>query len=601
MDVKKELLQELNFTFDMPVRFEKGQDGLKIRFDGKEVYVSCSSDKEYCRALLLIKAKGFSTPYELSEACAFDDFGFMIDCSRNAVLKEETVKKLLRLLALLGYNQLMLYTEDVYEVDGEPYFGYLRGKYSKQELKSLSAYASGLGIELVPCVQTLAHLNAITRWGEYSPTIDCGDILLVDNERTYELIENMFKSLRECYGTEKIHIGMDEAHMLGLGKHLDKFGYEQRIEIFNRHLIKVRDIAKKYGFKPMIWSDMFFRSVSGGQYKPFPRDVMEKIKAFVPSGVDLVCWDYYNVDDSHYKDFIDCHKLLTEDVIFANGLWSWQGFAPHIRYTLDSIRSSTRACMEKGVKRFFSTSWGDDGAECPIFALLPMLAAQAQLAYKDFDLQALADVFLALTGVDYDYFSSIERVNEVGDYPLARQNPSKYMLYNDPMLGVVDCLVVDGDKEKLKGFIKRMEEGRGGEYSYIFDSLKALAEAVYFKYDLGVRLREAYKEGDKAKLQEFRDSILPTLLTKVESFYRLFRARWYKDNKPFGFDVHDIRIGGLKQRISNTILTLDDYLTGKMEAVAELEETILNFHCNVDYDKSITLNKWVINSTCGIL
>ena len=148
LDVKKELCKELNFAFDIPVYFEKGESGLKISFDGTKATVSYSCDKEYCRALLLMKAKGFSAPYEVFENSTFDSLGFMIDCSRGAVLKKETVEKLLRILALLGYNQLMLYTEDTYEVDGEPYFGYLRGRYSQEELKELSAYAEGLGVSL---------------------------------------------------------------------------------------------------------------------------------------------------------------------------------------------------------------------------------------------------------------------------------------------------------------------------------------------------------------------------------------------------------------------------------------------------------------------
>ena len=601
MDIKTELLKELNFSPKYNIEFIKTDSEFSIECDSATIKVYYSNLTEYCRSLLIIKSKGISKPYIFKEKCAFDDFGFMIDCSRNAVLKVETVKQLIRNMALMGYNQLMLYTEDTYEVDDEPYFGYLRGRYSQEELNDMCEYAEQFGIELVPCIQTLAHLNAITRWGEYSPTIDLGDILLVDNERTYTLIENMFKSLRKCYKTSKIHLGMDEAHLLGMGKFFDKHGLERRIDIFNRHLIKVISIAEKYGFKPMIWSDMFFRSMSGGQYKPFDKQTMLEIKKSVPDGVDLVCWDYYNTDVKYYEEFIDSHKILTNDVIFANGLWSWQGFSPFITYTIESIKCSTKACINKGVKRFFSTSWGDDGAECAIFSLLPMLLAQAQLAYGDSELISLEETFYALTDVPYSYFKAIEDVNKIGNYEFRRQNPSKYMLYNDVLLGVVDCLVVEGDKEKLKSFLKLMSNGNGGKYEYLFKPIKLLAEVVYFKYDLGVKLRKAYKDNDERLLKIMRDEKLPELVYKIEMFYLAFRDRWYADNKPFGFDVQDIRLGGLIQRVKNAILTLDEYLDGKINSIPELEEEIINFHCNVDYDKSITLNKWSINSTNSVI
>ena len=64
-------------------------------------------------------------------------FGVMLDMSRNAVMRPEEVKKIMTILHGFGYNMLQLYTEDTYEVDGEPYFGYLRGRYSKEELTGL--------------------------------------------------------------------------------------------------------------------------------------------------------------------------------------------------------------------------------------------------------------------------------------------------------------------------------------------------------------------------------------------------------------------------------------------------------------------------------
>ena len=45
--------------------------------------------------------------------------------------------------------------------------------------------------------------------------------------------------------------------MVGLGKYLEKHGYEKRFDIINKHLHKVCQLADNYGLKPMIWSDMF--------------------------------------------------------------------------------------------------------------------------------------------------------------------------------------------------------------------------------------------------------------------------------------------------------------------------------------------------------
>ena len=66
--------------------------------------------------------------------------GVMLDCSRNAVLKPEKVKEFARIIRKMGYDTLMLYTEDTYEIESQPYFGYLRGKYTKEELKDIDKY-----------------------------------------------------------------------------------------------------------------------------------------------------------------------------------------------------------------------------------------------------------------------------------------------------------------------------------------------------------------------------------------------------------------------------------------------------------------------------
>ena len=86
-------------------------------------------------------------------------FGVMMDCSRNGVMTVKQLKRFIDVIAKMGYNCLELYTEDTYEVDGEPYFGYMRGRYTKAEMKELDAYGESLGIEVIPCMQTLAHIK----------------------------------------------------------------------------------------------------------------------------------------------------------------------------------------------------------------------------------------------------------------------------------------------------------------------------------------------------------------------------------------------------------------------------------------------------------
>lgn len=62
--------------------------------------------------------------------------GVMIACSRDAVMTVGKLKDFITILAKFGYDSVQLYTEDTYEIDGEPYFGYMRGRYTQEEIRT---------------------------------------------------------------------------------------------------------------------------------------------------------------------------------------------------------------------------------------------------------------------------------------------------------------------------------------------------------------------------------------------------------------------------------------------------------------------------------
>ena len=338
--------------------------------------------------------------------------GVMIDMSRNAVMSLDGLKRFLKIIKKMGYNCAMLYTEDTYEVDKEPYFGYMRGKYTKSEMKEIDAFAETLGIQIIPCVQTLAHLNATIRWGQFP--VDCNDILLVDDERTYELIDHMFASLSECFKSRKIHVGMDEAMMLGRGKHLDRFGYEPSYSIMKRHIKKVKEIADKYGYEIMIWSDMYFRSWNDHEYYITEKVTIPKevIDSYDPDIIP-VYWDYYHTDEKIYDAMIYNHKQLSKDVWFAGGAWTWSGTIPQNKHSLKTMIPAINSCKRAGVKNIIFTMWGDFGGECSVFSVLPSLHYLAETIRGNSDEALIKSKFKKITGVDYDEYMNLDSPNEI--------------------------------------------------------------------------------------------------------------------------------------------------------------------------------------------
>lgn len=71
------------------------------------------------------------------------------------------------------------------------------------------------------------------------------------------LIDRMFASIADSFSSRIIHIGMDEAHLLGRGRYADLHGIEDRFSIMAQHLQRVCEIGEKYGFRFLMWSDTY--------------------------------------------------------------------------------------------------------------------------------------------------------------------------------------------------------------------------------------------------------------------------------------------------------------------------------------------------------
>lgn len=519
--------------------------------------------------------------------------GIMLDCSRNAVINFKAFQKMVDILAKLGYTNIRLYTEDTYEVEGESYFGYLRGRFSIKEIQEMDRYAKSKGIELIPCIQTLGHLANVIKYAEYEKIRDIDDILLVDNEKTYCLIDNMFKSISKAYSTKHIHIGMDETMKIGRGVYLDQHGLENKEIILKKHLNKVLAVANKYGFECEIWGDMFCCSAFGGyggNYKK-EKDNSAEVKKCIPSNLKLCYWDYYSLDKKHYENLIDMHKKLTSNISFAGGVWTWNGFCPASRYGLEVSKVALKTCLKKGVDDVFLTMWGDNGGECSYFAALPSIVAVSEFAKGNFSMSSIKRKFKEIIGMSFESFMLLEKPDMIYQNeqptPLC---PSKTIIYTDPLCGIFDKRIIPNIAfDYYSNVMKILKKGcKNEEYGYLFKFERSLCDLLRYRFELGIKTRKAYKENDKNELRRIIEEDYKIILKKFDLFYQDFKQAWYKEKKTFGFEVQDVRIGGAIQRLKHTKEIINDYLNGKLEKIDELEQEILE-PFGTDGDK-ISLN-----------
>ena len=508
----------------------------------------------------------------------FEKNGLMLDLSRNAVAHIDMLKQFIREMAFMGHSWFMLYMEDVYEVEGEPYFGALRGRYSIKDLQEVDRYAQIFGIQLIPCIQTLAHMEQYFMWEavEYKYK-DIDNIFNVGNAEVRTLLTRMIASLRKAFSSDIIHIGMDEAYNLGRGRYLDENGLKEKREIMQDHLTFMKTLCTTYGFKPIVWDDMFFGRYSNNK---------EDVEPVIPNQVGLMYWDYYSCLTNHYRDHLQACRALTKKTMFAGGAWRWMGYIPHHKKTLETTLAAIEACRKERIKEIIVTTWGDDGSEAPLYTCMFGLVLYAYLdCHIKYQEEEFAQYLKLYTGMGLDEWM---RQGEPDLFEGTTGNnyditPSKYLLYQDPLgskfLHYVQTLTTDMDavyKKLEQAFTEDAANTDNPLQRSIAEFYALMMKTLYYKWRLPLDIWEAYKGTDKKALQALIENKIKPLKTVLAETAKARRRVWTEECRGFGSEVLDHRFGAMLMRLEVTQEVLADYIQGKITQIDELEEERLD-------------------------
>jgi len=206
--VRTAVSEVLNTSFDgLEIQIEEGP-GLTVAEQDSRFLIRAESKIALARGffrLMQERAAG-RRPVSVQEEKHFRSCGSFLDFSRNGVMTVEACRRYIANSAALGLDAVVVYTEDTYTVPEYPYMGYLRGRLTPEEYRALDEYANSLGVELIPCIQTLAHMGNFLQWPAHQKMKDQPTILMCDEEETYAFIEAQVRAVRSYVRGKRLHI-----------------------------------------------------------------------------------------------------------------------------------------------------------------------------------------------------------------------------------------------------------------------------------------------------------------------------------------------------------------------------------------------------------
>ena len=372
---------------------------------------------------------------------------------------------------------------------------------------------------------------------------------------------------------------MDEAYGVGLGAHLARYGYEDPHSVIGRHLSRVLGICDKYGLHAMMWSDMYFH-LDGRNYHS-PGLPSEKAKAAVDPRITLMYWDYYQPKEEAYADALYKHAQFPAPTVFAGGIWTWIGPAPDYPTTLQNTVSGLTACAKANIPLALATAWGDNGGECNLTAALLGLQLYGELTFRpDYDEDELARRFRRCCHADAQAFLDLSLLNYMPgmkDNPSDPVNACKFMLYQDPLIQLFEADTAGyAMAEHFGSLVTRYARYalENPDYALLFDFYTALANALALKCVWHEQAGDAVRSRNREQAAALADGI-PATVEALDTLRVVWRRLWESTNKPNGFEIIEVRMGGIAARMATAGEKMRAFALGQVDTIPELEEQAL--------------------------
>lgn len=281
------------------------------------------------------------------------------------------------LLSRFRINAILLEVEDKLAYDGAPGVG-IPGAYTPSQFRELGQLCTALGIEVIPKLQCLGHVDYLLKHERYAHLRE-GDHpfqYCPRNEEGMDLWRAMAMELMDCFGGHGyFHIGADETGNLGecpvCREHSKASSYVHRVQ-------QCIDTVLQAGRQPILWEDIL-RNLHGN----LSEDELDSTWTLGRDAV-LMYWAY------GYGGAGNTFPLLPRYLARDMKVWGASGFSgcgpswiqnvPPLPERALNISAWTKTAIENDLEGVVATGWtriasADPPAEPPEACWFTMLYA----------------------------------------------------------------------------------------------------------------------------------------------------------------------------------------------------------------------------------
>jgi hexosaminidase len=308
-------------------------------------------------------AGAFLPAVEIRDWPEFAYRGTMVDTSHGPLPTEAEIKRQIDLLARYKANQYYLYSEASIELDGYPLLN-PEGRYSKEQIRRLVAYARERHIDLVPMFELYGHIHDLLRIEQYSSlgAFPHGPEVDPQNPEVMKVFADWAAQYSELFPSPFVHIGFDETWQIEMAA---KKQGGKPADLFTRQLSAVAELFRERGKTVMAWADIVVK---------YP-GIIEQL----PRGLVSVAWDYSAQPD--VKKWIDPLAAQKQPHFIATGVANWHEIAVDFDLTFANIDNFLSAARKSKAQGLINTVWLDSSYS-PLRMAWPAIAYGAAAPWQ---------------------------------------------------------------------------------------------------------------------------------------------------------------------------------------------------------------------------